>query len=258
MKRIYVFDVDNTIRLTKSGKILSQTKKLIKELSKNPNYILVYATGRGPSKINVIKKIIKYFKYGILVNGAIITDHKKIIYERAINKEDIKLVLDDTYKNKQSLGMVGFNKEAVSFFDENVEFAFKGYTKILPEINPLFYLDNKVYQLWMFNKDNDKLLEISKKYNRFKSYLWHEGGLDLTYHDVTKENALEYIINKYIDYQVIAVGDGHNDIKMINNANIGIIMGNSRWAHHVDKKTLIAPAIRDNKLYDFFKENNLL
>ncbi|MFA5692461.1 MAG: HAD family hydrolase [Acholeplasmataceae bacterium] len=258
MKRIYIFDIDNTIKTSPGSKIYRQTIKLIKTLSKNPNYILGFATGRGPSKLDGLKRIKKYFKYQILVNGAIIIENKKLIYERVIAKEDIKLILDDTYKNKQSLGMVGFNEEAVSFFDDNVKFAFTGYTKKPPVINPLFYLNNKVYQLWMFNKDNEKLLKICNKYPKFKPYLWHEGGLDLTYPDVTKEKAIDLIIKKHPDHLLITIGDGHNDIEMINKGDIGVIMGNSKWKDYVKKETLVAPNINDNKLFDFFKENNLL
>ncbi len=51
MKRIYFFDVDNTIRSNKEQKIFPQTLKLLEHLSKNPDYILGFATGRGPAKM---------------------------------------------------------------------------------------------------------------------------------------------------------------------------------------------------------------
>src|SRR5690606_8476830 len=96
MKRIYLFDVDNTIRSNKEQKIFPQTLKLLEHLSKNPDYILGFATGRGPAKIDVIDEIKSFFKYKVLVNGAIILENDRIFYELPIKTEDVDMVIKDT------------------------------------------------------------------------------------------------------------------------------------------------------------------
>lgn len=55
MKKLFVFDLDNTLRSTNLRKILPNTKKLIQEISANPDYVLALATGRGLAKLDVLE-----------------------------------------------------------------------------------------------------------------------------------------------------------------------------------------------------------
>lgn len=258
MKRIYFFDVDNTIRSNKDQKIFPQTLKLLKELSLNPDYILGFATGRGPSKIYVVNDIKDYFKYKILVNGAVILEDDQLFYELPIDTKDVDDVVKDTLRKGFSMGMVGYDLEAVTFFDEHVSYALKGYTTTKPIFDPEFHLKHHVYQLWIFHSDTNKLMNLAKQYTQFTPYLWHYGGVDLVYPHVSKDAAIKEIMRKYPDYQLITVGDGHNDIEMIKLGDIGIAMGNSGWEDVKAAATLVAPSIEEDKMYDFFKENGLL
>ncbi|VEU82679.1 HAD family hydrolase [Acholeplasma hippikon] len=259
MKRLYIFDIDNTLRSSKQQKVLSQTIKLIKEIASNPDYVLGLATGRGPAKINVLNDLLPYFKYKVLVNGGVILENNKIIFDDPIDKRDIDKVAQDTMNRGFSMGMVGYDEEAITFVDEHVSYAFKGYDTNKPKVDADFYLNHKVYQLWVFNKDQQVLLDLAKSYTNFKPYLWHYGGIDLVYPRVSKEHAVSIIKQKYPEHELICVGDGHNDFGMIRLADKGVIMGNSRWLDEIkEEATFIAPHIEDDKLYDFFKENNLI
>ncbi|MBN3490699.1 HAD family phosphatase [Acholeplasma equirhinis] len=259
MKRVYVFDVDNTLRSTKQQRVLPQTVKLIETLRKNKDYVLVLATGRGPSKMDVLDEYRHLFDYLIMVNGAVVLKGDEIIYEDPIDDDDVKMVIEDTKERGISMGMVGFDKEAVSLFDEHIEYALKGYTSIKPLVDPEFYKENHVYQLWVFHKDQEELSKIAKSYPQFKHYFWHYGGVDLVYPRISKENAVKIVMKNYEGYELICVGDGQNDLEMIKLADHGILMGNSRWQDEAsDIKKLIAPHIEEDKLFDFFEENGLL
>lgn len=259
MKRVYIFDVDNTLRSSKQQKVLPQTIKLIKELSKNPNNILGVATGRGPAKIHVVGELDEYFKFKVMVNGAVVLKDNQLMYEDPISNDDVKLVVNDAKSKGFSVGMVGYKNEALSFLDEHVSYALKGYTDEKPLVDPEYYLKDSVYQLWVFNKDQDKLMELAKDYPNFTPLLWHYGGVDLVYPRVSKENAVKKIMELYPEYELICVGDGHNDFGMIRLADVGIIMGNSRWIDEIrNDAKFIAPHVDDDKMYEFFKENNLI
>ncbi|CCV64022.1 HAD superfamily hydrolase-like (type 3), putative fragment [Alteracholeplasma palmae J233] len=93
MKRIIFFDVDNTILSSKQKQILPQTRKLLLELANDKDVILGFATGRGPSKVDILGDMAPYFKYRILVNGAVTMDQDKIVFEEFIDAKDVERIV---------------------------------------------------------------------------------------------------------------------------------------------------------------------
>src|SRR5690554_2877935 len=229
MKRVYCFDVDNTLRSSTQSKVLPQTIKLIDTLKSNPNYVLILATGRGPSKMDIIDHIKDKFDYAILVNGGIVFKNKHIIFENHLNQHDVDVFVKDTLQRGISIGMVGYDTEVVTFYDEHVSYAFKGFSTHQPKIDPQFHLNHQVYQLWIFHNQSKVLADIVNDYPQFKPFFWTYGGVDLVHPKTSKDEALKAIMKAYPDYQLITIGDGHNDLEMIKMADIGILMGNSRW-----------------------------
>ena len=84
MKTIIFFDVDNTIYNNTLGLIPLQTKRLLEELSKKEDIILGLATGRGIGKLEIIKDVLPFFTYKVLINGSIVYHHDEIIYDYPI------------------------------------------------------------------------------------------------------------------------------------------------------------------------------
>lgn len=258
MKTIIFFDVDNTIYNNTLGEIPPQTKSLLKLLSQRKDVSLGLATGRGFKKLDIIKEILHYFTYKVLVNGAFVINNGKVIVDQPINKQDIAEVLELTKGHKLNIGMVGINDEAVNYWDDRVSYGLKAVRGIFPKINKHYYLDNEVYQLWMFADSEAKILEIAKQMPKFRVFPWHQGGADFTYPHINKSSGINACIKDEINYQLITVGDGANDIEMIEMAHIGIAMDNTRFTELKEKADHIAPHIHEDQLHDFFKKLNLI
>lgn len=258
MKKIIFFDVDNTIYNNTKGEIPAQTKRLLHELSLKPDVILGLATGRGLKKLEVIEDVLHYFKYKVLINGSYVMKNEAVIYDLPMETKDIIEVLKMIKGHDLNIGMVGVNDEAVNYWDDRVSYGLKALRGIFPKVDEKFYLKHKVYQLWMFADLESEILEVAKEMPKFSVFPWHKGGADFTYPHVNKSFGITKCLEHEKEYQLICVGDGANDIQMIDMADIGIAMDNTRFDQLKEKADHIAPHIHEDQLYDFFKKLNLV
>lgn len=259
MKKIFVFDLDNTLRSTNLRAILPNARKLILEIAKHPDYILALATGRGLSKLDVLGDLAPYFKYKILVNGAVMLEGDSVVDDHHISEKTVQKIISSATEKDISIGLVGIDTEVVTKIDSNIQAAFSNFIDRRPIENPKFHLNNHVYQMWIYHKDESQIeKEIKQNYN-LDIYHWHDGGFDMVLKGVSKASALLKLKDKYPEHQVIALGDGHNDIEMLGVADIGIIMRNSRWIEVAKGKyQLIGPDVDSDNLYDFLIKQNII
>ena len=134
----------------------------------------------------------------------------------------------------------------------------KALIVISPKFCETFYLKNKIYQLWIFADDEHRILELARRIKKFQVYPWHHGGADIIYPNNNKALGIKKAIENEADYRLICIGDGANDIKMIEMADIGIAMSNTRFEELKEKAKHLAPHIKEDQLYDFFKSINLI
>ncbi len=258
MLTVIFFDVDNTIYETKSSSVPKQTLKLLDELSKKEDVMIGLATGRGRRKLDIIESIMPFFTFKVLLNGAVVLKNDRIIYDEPINIEDIKHALSKTKGHDLNVGMVGLDDEAVNYWDERVGYGMKVLRGVFPKVDEHFYEKEKIYQLWMFADYENEILEIAKDIPEFRVYPWHYGGADFTYPHISKAFGIKKALETLPECRLICIGDGFNDIDMLEIADIGIAMENSRFTALKEKADHIAPAISDDQLYDFFKSIHLL
>nr|WP_265332879.1 HAD hydrolase family protein [Mulberry dwarf phytoplasma] len=87
MKKLFFFDIDQTLYNGKTKEIPSQTTKLLQTLVQNPNNILGIATGRSYKGLSVLKELTSLFKYFVVLNGAITWKAKNIVQQTCIPQE---------------------------------------------------------------------------------------------------------------------------------------------------------------------------
>ena len=86
MTYLIFFDIDNTLLETGKSRVSANTKKMIQHLSKREDVILGISTGRGPTRLDEVKDILKHFDALMLGNGCYIKLFNKLIYTNFLKR----------------------------------------------------------------------------------------------------------------------------------------------------------------------------
>ena len=275
MYKLIAIDLDGTL-LNSYGEISQGNREAIEYALKN-NVEVVLASGRDPKTMEKISLNLGINNYLIAGNGASIYDIKqeKNIYEKFIKQEKALKIIQICKDNSIFLNLYtdkGIITESLNFNvkvfnSENTHKALEKQTNI--EIVKDLYQytkENKLNILKIIICDESKII-----FNNIIQKLKMIGGvevldvehmsrkkirigteeIDVEYFyteisskNVDKWNAIEFLIEKLQikKEEVICIGDNINDKKMVENAGVGITMGNS--------------ALSVNNIGDFITEDN--
>ena len=263
MYKLIAIDLDGTL-LNSYGEISQGNREAIEYALKN-NVEVVLASGRDPKTMEKISLNLGINNYLIAGNGASIYDIKqeKNIYEKFIKQEKALKIIQICKDNSIFLNLYtdkGIITESLNFNvkvfnSENTHKALEKQTNI-EVVNDLYQYtkDNKLNILKIIICDESKII-----FNNIIQKLKMIGGvevldvehmsrkkirigteeIDVEYFyteisskNVDKWNAIEFLTEKLQikKEEVICIGDNINDKKMVENAGIGIAMGNSARA----------------------------
>lgn len=277
--KLLAIDLDGTL-LNSQGEISDENKKAIEEIQKH-GVEVVLASGRVPDSIERFSKEINSNKYLIAGNGTIIKDIQKdeIIYDNFISKEKtlkiVKLceensVFCNVYTQK-SIITKSLNYNVQYYYYENSKKNDDKRTNInivedlykyIDEINtsPISKINICDENQVIFNSIINKLREISGvtildvEHMSRKVIKSGTEYVDIQYYytEITNENAnkweaIKRLISKINinEEEVIAIGDNINDKEMIENAGLGIIMGDSALSIN-NKEKIITKSNNEN------------
>jgi Cof subfamily protein (haloacid dehalogenase superfamily) len=258
MKTALFFDVDGTLFDNESQSIPKNTIKMIQNLAKDDRYILGLATGRSGEQLDAISDIKDLFKVRILINGAVAYQDDLFVYGNPLPKDACERVLEFANRIDLGIGFIGKDRHVITKLDDVVRRSLKDYQMPVPMIDPLFYLNNDVYQIWIFGKSQALFDQFKSKFPEIKLFPWHKDGADLVSKNVSKGEAISQIKSLIGADKVIVFGDGENDFEMIEMADIGVAMGNSKSQTLKSKATFVTKHIAEDGLYEAALKLNLL
>ena len=260
MYRLAAIDLDGTM-LNQYGLVTQRTKEAIKNAQESGIEVVI-ASGRPTDSVKTIAQEINSNKYFISGNGAIIYDitNDEIIYENTLKKQkvlDIIKICEENsiyyniYTEKEILAK-SLQCNVLYYYKENLNKDEKNKTQINIVENIYNYISNrdeKVVKITIcdnhqviFNSIMRKLKEISEievlEVSHMSRKIIKQGTEDvpieyfyteISAKNVDKWNAIEFLKEKMKieKNEIIAIGDNMNDKIMIENAGLGIAMGES-------------------------------
>ncbi|MCF7926507.1 MAG: Cof-type HAD-IIB family hydrolase [Candidatus Izimaplasma sp.] len=258
MKKKFIFvDMDGTLVNHNTNTIPKSTKEAIKRAKEN-GHELILTTGRPPCLFYGIDETLGFDSY-IGANGRIVVSHGKVIYEDHIDPEVIERLLEMTDKNSLDLGFEGMHHFAVNSTNNDLYKKFcKNFNIDTYIIEKDYYKKHLIYQLILFyDKPDFKKFEIDFPELTFNYSC--EFGLDVNSKGGLKERGIKEFVNYYdLNHNdIIAIGDGYNDISMIEYANTGIAMGNApqEVKEHAD---IVADSIDEDGLFNVLEKIGII
>ncbi|MBE5821454.1 MAG: HAD family phosphatase [Clostridiales bacterium] len=261
MYKMIATDLDGTL-LNSYGQITEKTKDALLKAQDKGVYI-VFASGRVSSSIKSFAELIGIKGYIISGNGALVTDLEtnENIYTNVMDKNTVLKIISICEQNSISYNLYTLK----DVYTKKIEYSTLFYhmeNKKLPEekkikinlcenIEKLIKESNdlKISKITICDKDRMvfnsiirklrevdgvNVLDVSHSSRKVITVGTEAIEIKYNYTEVSKSgvdkwSAIEFLANKLnIDTNdIICIGDNANDIIMVENAGLGVIMGNA-------------------------------
>lgn len=261
MYKLVAIDLDGTL-LNSYGEISQKTKDIIKKATMN-GVEVVLASGRPISSVEDLANELNANNYLISGNGAIVYDMNKqeIVYDKFLSKQQILNIIkicdeNSIYYNIYTENDVltkSLNYNTLFYHNENAHKQEEKRTNINIMNNVYDYVEKSENIKFLkvtvcdqsrivFNSIIKKLrtipdidvLDVAHMSKKIIKSGTEEVLVEYCYTEITNKNVNKWEAIKYIlkeknikAEEVIAIGDNINDKEMIENAGLGVAMGNS-------------------------------
>lgn len=237
--RLVAIDMDGTL-LNSENHVTDRTREALNKAMEKGVYIIL-STGR------ILKSALYYSdELGlnnpmITCNGAIIVDEdKNVVFEKSIEKEVVSKIMDildsediyyhfydkeKFYSKEKVEEILRFYNESGSTFTVDMN-TFDNKDEVLSDE------DISTYKFIFIDDDREKLNNLRSELDKMEgvetSSSWIN-NIEAMASGVSKGNAIGIMCDRLgvsLD-EVIAIGDGENDLSMLTKAGLGVAMGNA-------------------------------
>lgn len=255
-KKLIALDLDGT--LLNSDGIVSDATKLHLQKLKEKGHIITIATGRILNRALVGTDGAEFANYIVSDAGAAVFKNDGInkewkeVYAQVLSKEIVENIASYYDKDKfMTINICDRNK--IHHYDQTVNI-----TEFLENINEIIhvsvsFINNEFVEeyLKIFTK-KFPMLKVEIMQDSFGEVKWLEiaqKGVE-KYKGITEVAKLEGILNK----NIIAFGDGLNDVEMLKKCGIGVAMQNALPKVKEQADYITSRTNNENGVVEFLKE----
>ena len=247
--KIIFFDIDDTLRNSKTGFIPSTIPTVFQQL-REKGILTGIATGRGI--FGVVPEIQELKPdFFVTLNGAYIEDKKgHVIYSNKIAKDKVEEYIAWTKEVGIDYGLVGSHAAKLSRRTETISQAIDPIYPNL-EVDRDFYQNEDIYQMWTFEEQGDDLTLPDSLASTLRMVRWHEHSSDVVPISGSKAAGVAKVVDQLglKPENVMVFGDGLNDLELFDYAGISVAMGISHDKIK-EKADYITKTLEEDGIFD--------
>lgn len=256
------FDIDDTLYVKNKNYIPESSISAIQKL-KQSGIIPAIATGRSrcefPSQVDTLIQQ-ENIELIVSTNGQCVEYQGKIIEKHNMAQDKLAALVELFEQRNIDYAFVAHEKVKVSNITPTLREALDPITTNY-SIDKDYYRHHRVQQLLGFYDSSYDVLwdSYSNLLEGLKIIRWHKNAVDILNAESSKARGISCAVNLlgYSMDNVMAFGDGLNDLEMLSEVAIGVAMGNS----HPQLKALakyITEHIEEDGIYKFLAKNGLI
>lgn len=256
MKMIVFIDFDGTLMHSKTGTIPASAYEAITRLKAN-GHVPVIATGRNlylleeyPSKLGI--------DHVIGSNGAFIYSEGALIHGKPMNEQGITPLIKALQAEKIDYTFSTHDRYVThQMYGSDIQGFSDHFNMRPPQVDPEFKDYSNVFQINIFSQND--LSEAIIKASPFHFLRASFNGYDVIEGKLYKEAGIAALKTLWTldDAQIMAIGDGMNDVGMIAYAHIGIAMGNAQDPAK-EVANYVTDRVENDGLYNALKHYHLI
>ncbi len=229
MIKAIFFDVDGTLLSQKQGKVPASTRRALYRVRKK-GVKTVIATGRHMIELSKLPVMEIPFDGYLTLNGNLMLDATKTAYAGTPIDADEVEVLSGIFRAKKiPFVMIAADKRYINYVNDTVVETQGSTHGTIPEVGKVSdYNGEKIYQCIAFVQQHEREV-LDDILDECSITSWNPTGIDI----VARGSGKAVGISKYLEEEgmdrseIMAFGDGENDIEMLKFAGIGVAMGNA-------------------------------
>ena len=254
--RVIFFDIDGTLLSHTTGTVPESARKAIKMAQAN-GIKCVIATGRDLVEMKKLPVTDIGFDGYLTLNGNICLDENEQMFAgNEIDPGEVEILVSIFQAGRLPFVLIGEKQRYINYVDDVVIQTQNATHGTIPDIGE--YKGEKIYQCLAF-VNSEVRQKLDDLLDQCSITSWNDTGIDI----IAKTGGKAAGIQKFLDKeglkrsQVMAFGDGENDIAMIKYAGLGVSMGNGKDALK-QAADYVTTSVDDDGIWNALKHFNLI
>lgn len=261
LPKIVFFDIDETIYRKSTDTLRPSVMEAMKAL-KQRGILTAIATGRAPVAIpEKVKDLVREVGIDMLVtiNGQFIEFRGDVLQSYPLPKD--KMLEMSHFFDEHGIAYAFVNDQEIAI-SAPTDWAEESLAKIMPKhiTDKQYFLHHPVYQMLVFySVEQNHIVAAKVEEVGLKVVRWDEHAVDMLQSDGSKSRGIRDAIAQLgIDMKdVMAFGDGLNDVEMLKAVGFGVAMGNAAEETKAAAR-YVCPSVDEDGVYRGLQELGII